>query len=90
MQGNSVHLARRVGEVRRELFGNDGIATVSQAMDIPERTWEHFENGVAIPAWVILQFIEITGVEPHWLMTGDGARYRARSAQSPARVSGSG
>jgi len=82
MQGNSDHLAGRVREIRLEMLGDDGIATLSQAMDIPARTWEHFENGVTIPAWIILQFIEITGVEPHWLMTGNGERYRVGSAKS--------
>jgi len=87
MHGNSDHLARRVREIRLEMF-DDGVATLSQAMDIPARTWEHFENGVTIPAWIILQFIEITGVEPHWLMTGEGERYRVRSANPPRRASG--
>jgi hypothetical protein len=56
MQGNSDHLARRVREIRRALFGDHGISTLSQAVDIPERTWDNFENGVTIPAWIIWQF----------------------------------
>ena len=74
MHPNSDDLCVRVREIRVERFGNDGIATLAQALDIPARTWEHFENGVTIPAWIILQFIEITGVEPHWLLTGEGER----------------
>jgi hypothetical protein len=82
MQGDSAHLASRVREIRLETFGDDGIATLAQAMNIPTRTWEHFENGVTIPAWILLQFIELTGVEPHWLLTGEGERYRVRPAKS--------
>jgi hypothetical protein len=88
MQADSHGLARRVRQIRIEKFGDNGIATLSQTLDIPARTWEHFENGITIPAWVILQFIEITGVEPHWLLTGDGERYRVPSAKSPVRASG--
>ena len=45
------------------------------------------ENGVTMPAWIILQFIEITGAEPHWLLTGEGERSRIRAAQSSRHVS---
>ena len=86
MQVNSDDLAGRVHEIRVATFGEDGIATLAQSLDIPARTWEHFENGVMIPACIILDFIEITGVEPHWLMTGNGERFRVRTAKSPARA----
>jgi hypothetical protein len=65
MQGSNDLLAYRVREIRLDRFGNDGIATLSQAMNIPTRTWEHFENGVTIPAWIVLQFNEVSGVQPH-------------------------
>jgi hypothetical protein len=65
MQGSNDLLASRVREIRLDRFGNDGIATLSQAMNIPTRTWEQFENGVTIPAWILRQFIEISGVQPH-------------------------
>ena len=60
---------------------------MSQAMNIPARTWEHFENGVMIPAWILLQFIELTGVEPHWLLTGEGDRYRIPPVKSSSGAS---
>ncbi len=88
MQANSDALAPRVREIRLEMFGEDGISSVSQSMHIPAQTWENFENGVAIPAWIILQFIEITGVEAHWLLTGEGERYRDRSTELPKSASG--
>jgi hypothetical protein len=87
MQGNSDHLASRVREIRVETFGNDGSATLCRAMNIPVSTWDNFENGVTMPAWIILRFIEITAVEPHWLLTGEGERYRIRAAQSARHVS---
>jgi hypothetical protein len=87
MQSSSDHLTTRLREVRLEKFGEEGVANLSQAMKIPVRTWEHFETGVMIPGWILLQFIEITGVDPHWLLTGDGERYRIPPAQSSRRTS---
>jgi hypothetical protein len=82
MHGNTDHLASRVREIRLEIFGDDGVANLAKSINIPARTWEHFENGVTIPARILLLFIRITEVEPLWLLTGDGERYRIRSAQS--------
>ncbi len=56
-------------------------------MNIPARTWEHYEDGVTIPACVLLKFIGLTGVEPHWLLTGEGERYLTRSVRSDLRAS---
>jgi hypothetical protein len=69
-------LALRVGEVRREIFGEDGVRSLAKALGLPARAWQHYEAGVTIPATVILAFIQLTGVEPHWLLAGDGDRYR--------------
>jgi hypothetical protein len=35
-----------------------------------------------MPAEAILTFIKLTGVDPHWLLTGDGEQFRDRG-QSP-------
>ena len=87
MQGQSDLLGSRVREIRLEKFGANGVANVSQAMNVAPRTWDHFENGVMIPACIILQFIELTGVEPRWLLTGDGDRFRIPTAESRRRTS---
>jgi hypothetical protein len=76
---NSDHLARRVHQIRRELFGDDGARLLAETLKLPARTWVNYEMGVTIPAQVILDFIEVTGADPHWLSTGEGDRY------SPAR-----
>jgi hypothetical protein len=86
MPRNGDDVSPRVREIRLDKFGEDGIATLSQAMKIPVRTWENFEKGVMIPTTIILQFIELTGVEPHWLLTGKGARYRVRSGSANRRT----
>ena len=87
MMEHSTVLASRVREIRLEKFGEHGAVNLSGQCTSPPRTWEHFENGVMIPASILLQFIEITGVEPHWLMTGTGDRYRTPLANSIHRAS---
>ena len=59
---------------------------MSRTMKIPARMWENFEHGVKMPGEVLLRFIEITAADPHWLLTGEGARYRDRS-DGPLRIS---
>jgi hypothetical protein len=82
MQGHCTLLASRIREIRVETFGGGDVANVAQAMKIHARTWENFEDGVTMPAWILLQFIELTGVEPHWLLTGEGERYRISPGRS--------
>ncbi len=72
-------IARRVREVRRELFGENGGPLLADILRLPHRTWINYEAGVLIPGPVILRLIEATGVSPHWLLTGQGPRYITRS-----------
>ena len=50
----------------------------SLALGIPFRTLHNYESGCTIPAHSILRFIKLTGVDPHWLLTGNGARFLDR------------
>ncbi len=75
-------LARRLREVRGDLFGEHGEAILAECLHLPTRTWTNYETGVTIPAALLLRFVEVTGVCPHWLLTGQGPKYGA----SPARV----
>jgi hypothetical protein len=79
-------LADRIREIRLDQFGEHGIPALSKAMEIPARTWENFEAGVQMPGSAMLRFIEVSGVDPHWLLTGEGDRYRAQS-QGSVRLS---
>lgn len=86
MQGNNDQVASRIREIRIETFGDNGVEILAPALNIPARTWENFENGVMIPGWILLQFIELTDADPHWLLTGEGRRYRIPSAESTHRA----
>jgi hypothetical protein len=60
-----------------ERFGEDetDLMTLANVLGLPPATWRNFENGVAMPAEILLKLIEVTDVNPHWLLTGKGARY---------------
>jgi hypothetical protein len=87
MRNEIKRLSLRVRQIRRERFGDDGVSALSRALEIPARTWRNYESGVTIPAVVMLQFIEVTGTDPHWLLTGEGGPYRGRPRKTePARL----
>jgi hypothetical protein len=69
--------APRLKEVAVELFGNRGGPELARRLRIPVRTWSNYEMGVTIPAEVILHFIDVTSVEPKWLLSGRGEKYRS-------------
>jgi DNA-binding transcriptional regulator YiaG len=68
-------LAQRFREIREELYGEYGGPLLAAALGIPFRTVLNYEDGCTIPAQAILRFIEVTRAHPHWLLTGEGARY---------------
>ncbi|MEO6810403.1 MAG: S24 family peptidase, partial [Isosphaeraceae bacterium] len=45
-------------------------------LNLPARTWYNYETGVTVPAEVLLAFIDQTGTNPHWLLNGEGPKYR--------------
>ena len=71
----TARLAARIKAIRGEMFGGpDGVAEIAAAFGLPTRTWAHYESGVTMPATILLAFIELTGANPHWLLTGNGPR----------------
>lgn len=68
-------LARRLCQIRIDLYGEDGIPELAEALGLPARTWANYELGVTVPAPVVLRLIALTGVRPHWLLTGEPPRY---------------
>lgn len=68
-------LSRRLRELRQELFGDHGGPELARRLELPARTWYNYETGVTVPAEVLLAFIEQTGANPSYLLTGEGPRY---------------
>jgi len=69
-------ISRRLREVRQELFGEHGGPELARRLNLPARTWYNYETGVTVPAEVLLSFIDQTGANPVWLLSGEGDRYR--------------
>ena len=69
-------LSRRLKEVRQDRFGEHGGPELARRLNLPARSWYNYENGVTVPAEVLLGFIDETGINPVWLLTGEGSMYR--------------
>jgi hypothetical protein len=69
-------LAERLASLRSELFGERGGPEMARRLGIPVRTWYNYEAGVTVPAEVILKIIELTSIEPTWLLHGKGPKFR--------------
>jgi hypothetical protein len=68
---NSHALALRLRELRLCMYGEHGGPLLAEALEIPARTWANYESGVTIPGLVLLRLIEVTGIEPRWLLSGE-------------------
>src|SRR3954464_9863594 len=82
-------LAERLRAIRGELFGERGGPDLARRLGIPVRTWYNYETGVTVPAEIILRIVELTSVEPVWLLRGEGPKYR-RTEKAPSRGEGQG
>ena len=71
------HLSERLRLIRTELFGERGGSEMARRLGLPIRTWYNYEGGVTVPAEVLLRFVELTSVEPMWLLHGRGPKFRA-------------
>lgn len=72
-------VSERLRAIRVELFGEQGVEQLASMLSLPPKTWRHYERSVTVPAPVLLHFLELTGVDPRWLLNGQGSRFlRAR------------
>ena len=71
-------MGHRLSEVRQEKYGPIGAPLLAMTLGMPAlRTWLNYEAGVTIPGEVLLRFVETARVDAHWLLTGEGPKYRA-------------
>lgn len=82
-------LANRLKEIRTEQYGDRGGPELARRLNLPIRTWYNYETGVTVPSEVLLRFIELTDVEPRWLLHGEGAKLRRGRPLMTDRLSGS-
>lgn len=69
-------LSDRLRSLRTEYYGDRGGPDLARTLGIPVRTWYNYENGVTVPAEIILRIVELTSVEPVWLLRGEGPKFR--------------
>lgn len=69
-------LAERLRQIRVDLYGDRGGSEMARQLAVPIRTWYNYESGVTVPAEVLLRFLELTRVEPRWLLNGAGPMFR--------------
>ncbi|MDB5352484.1 MAG: hypothetical protein JWN86_3731 [Planctomycetota bacterium] len=68
-------ISGRLRAIRQELFGEHGGPELARRLNLPARTWYNYETGVTVPAEVLLSFIDQTGTNPVWLLSGEGAKF---------------
>jgi hypothetical protein len=83
-------LADRLRQVRAELFGERGGPELARQLGLPIRTWYNYESGVTVPAEVVLRIIELTSVEPMWLLHGRGQKFRPSGTNSSGDLAATG
>ena len=74
-----VVLAERLREIREDVYGEHGGQELADVLDVPPATWLNYESGVTAPAEIVLKLIVMTGVNPLWLLTGEGEMYDQRT-----------
>jgi hypothetical protein len=68
-------LAERITTLRIEMFGSRGGPELARRLGIPTRTWYNYEGGITVPGEILLKIVEVTSVEPMWLLHGRGPKY---------------
>jgi hypothetical protein len=77
-------IAVRMREIRQDIYGETGLEDLARALRVPPKTWRNYEQGVTMPAEILLAFMVLTDADPNWLLTGDGERMS--SELSPSRL----
>lgn len=70
-------LGERLRAVRLELYGHNGVDELAQLLSVAPQVWRNVEEiGELITPAQMLDFVELTGANPVWLLRGNGPRYR--------------
>jgi hypothetical protein len=69
-------LGLRIRQVCQALFGDLDDPILAAALGIPARQIEALRSGDVLPAEALLVFIESTGANPGWLLSGRGEVFR--------------
>jgi hypothetical protein len=76
-----MQLSERLRTVRLERYGSVALAQLTREIGVGLNTWLGFEDGARMPANILLHFVELTRVEPLWLLHGLGPKYQLASSR---------
>ena len=79
-------ISGRLALLRAELYGDRGAPALARQLGIPVRTWYNYEGGITVPGEILLKLIELTSVEPSWLLSGEGPPIFRHVATDPSRT----
>jgi hypothetical protein len=82
-RSESSTLSARVRTVRIQNFGEHGGPMLAELVGVTQRRLARIEAGGPIPAEFILKLIDLTGVNPRWLLSGEGEVY---GSPAPSRI----
>jgi len=68
-------LAERLRGIREDIYGKHGGHFLADDLEIPLQSWLNYEEGVVVPAHVVLELIFRAAVNTPWLLTADGAKF---------------
>jgi len=75
--------AERLGQIRKAAYGKHGRSAFARALGIPLTSYLNFENGRVPPMNIIVKMMELTRVNPRWLVHGEGAQYLPQDVELP-------
>ena len=67
-------LADRLREIRRDLYGEDGLENPRPRLGVPAQTWRNYVTGHNHTRRGAVEFVALTETDPQWLLTGEGER----------------
>jgi DNA-binding transcriptional regulator YiaG len=73
-------IAERIRAIRQEQYGQDAAA-LARELGIPEQTWRNYEDGVIMPAAIMLGFLELCGTDPCWMLHGKAKPPKGQASQ---------
>jgi hypothetical protein len=82
-------IANRLRAIREEKYGASSAQMIAAELCLPAQTWLNYEAGLTLPGDTLLRFIAVTGVDPNWLLTGEGPKYsreKTRTHRSASNV----
>ncbi len=83
--GARLRMLRAAWALRRPRLGRGKRVTLHlpRELGVSTRSWFNWESGNNVPGPIALRLVVFTGCRPEWLLTGEGAMFRAQLVPQP-------